>query len=132
VTQTAGIGLSPQGAPQTANGYSLEGLPQYGVTLSGTPDDPVVENHSGRMVIGYDIQSAEINGRPMLSINQILAPSMLPAGIPGGESVYAMGNSPVSLQRAGRVRTMSPGRGPAVRATLRAAVFCGRAVCGAG
>jgi tetratricopeptide (TPR) repeat protein len=115
-----GVGFSPRAVTQTANGYSLEGLPQYGLTLSGTPDDPVVENHSGRVVIGYDIKSSDTNG-PVLSINQILALSVLPAGIPDGESVYVMGNSPVSLPRG--VYTMSPGRGPAVRATLRAVVF---------
>jgi hypothetical protein len=94
---------------RSARVLELEGLPQYGLTLSGIPDDPVVENHSGRVVIGYDIKSADINGSPVLSINQILALSVLPAGIPDGESVYAMGNSPVSLPRAGLVRTMSPG-----------------------
>jgi hypothetical protein len=97
-----GIGFSPQAVTQTANGYSLEGLPQDGVTPNGSPDDPVVENHSGRVVIGYHIQS-NTNG-PVMSINQILAPSVLPSRIPDRESVYAMGNAPVSpdFQRAGR------------------------------
>ena len=45
-------------------GFSpLEGLPQYGVTLSGSPENPVIENHSGRMVIGYVVDTADANGR---------------------------------------------------------------------
>jgi tetratricopeptide (TPR) repeat protein len=121
-----GAGFSPRAATQTANGYSLEGLPQYGLSLSGIPDDPVVENHSGRVVIGYEIQSYDINGRPVLSIGQILAPSVLPAGLPDGKSLYAMGNFPVdsNLQRAmpPQVRGASGG-GPAVRATLTSVIF---------
>jgi hypothetical protein len=86
-----GLGFSPP-----------EGLPQYGVTLSGSPADPVVENHSGRVVISYDIKFADSSG-PASRLNQILAPSLLPAGIPDGGSVYAMGNAPVSppFQRSG-------------------------------
>jgi hypothetical protein len=29
----------------------LDGLPKYGVTLSGSPLNPAIENHSGRTVI---------------------------------------------------------------------------------
>ena len=47
-----GVGFSP-----------LEGLPQYGVTLSGSPENPVIENHSGRTVIGYVVETADANGR---------------------------------------------------------------------
>jgi tetratricopeptide (TPR) repeat protein len=121
-----GIGFSPQAATQTANSYSLEGLPQYGLNLSGSPEDPIIENHSGRVIIGYNIETADANGNQMTSIGQIIAPSVLPAGLPDGKSLYAMGNFPVdaSLQRAGRVQVRgAPGRGPAVRATLTSVVF---------
>jgi len=29
----------------------LDGLPKYGVTLSGSPENPVIENRSGRAII---------------------------------------------------------------------------------
>ena len=32
----------------------LKGLPEYGVTLSGSPEDSVIENHRGGVIIGYD------------------------------------------------------------------------------
>jgi hypothetical protein len=32
---------------------ALQGLPQYGVTLTGTLENPIIGNHSGRVVIGY-------------------------------------------------------------------------------
>ena len=73
-----GIGFSPQAVTQTAVSYSLEGLPQYGVTLSGSPEDPVIENHSGRVIIGYNIETADASGRLMGGIGQIIAPSVLP------------------------------------------------------
>ena len=87
-----GVGFSPQ-AGQVS---SLVGLPQYGVTLSGTPENPIIENHSGRVVIGYDMELSEATGPRMILSAQILAPSMLPAGIPDGEAVYAQGNVPVN------------------------------------
>jgi hypothetical protein len=104
----------------------MVGLPQYGVTLSGTPDDPVIENHSGRVIIGYNIETADANGRLMGGIGQILAPSVLPAGFPDGKSLYAMGNFPVdpNLQRGNRLQVRgAPGSGPAVRATLTCVIF---------
>jgi hypothetical protein len=82
---------------------AMLGMPEYGVTLSGSPDDPVIENHSGRVIIGYNIDTADANGRLVGGIGQILAPSVLPAGVPDGKSLYAMGNFPVdpNLQRGG-------------------------------
>jgi hypothetical protein len=35
-----------------ALGQTLVGLPEYGVTLSGTPADPTIENHSSQTIIG--------------------------------------------------------------------------------
>jgi len=85
-------------------GQTLVGLPEYGVTLSGAVQDPVIENHSGRVIIGYNIDQAYANGRVMSGVGQILAPSVLPAGLPDGKSLYAMGTFPVdpNLQRGGR------------------------------
>ena len=41
---------------------ALQGLPQYGITLSGSPENLVLENLSGRVVIGYDVRLADANG----------------------------------------------------------------------
>lgn len=73
----------------------------------------MIENHAGRMVIGYNLELVDANGRLAASLGQILAPSVLPAGIPDGGSLYAMGNGHVdpAFQSAGRVQTMSPDRG---------------------
>ena len=73
----------------------MVGMPEYGVTLSDSPEGPVIENHSGRVIIGYNIETADANGRLMGGVGQILAPSVLPAGLPDGKSLYAMGNFPV-------------------------------------
>ena len=72
------------------------------------------------------VPAADANGTQMSGIGQIIAPSVLPAGLPDGKSLYAMGNFPVdpNLQRAGRVQVRgAPGRGPAVRATLTSVIF---------
>ena len=102
---------------------AMVGMPEYDVTLSGTPEDPVIENHSGRVIIGYNIETADANGRVMGGIGQILAPGVLPAGLPDGKSLYAMGNFPVdsNLQRGGRV--VNAGARSAVRATLTSLIF---------
>jgi hypothetical protein len=60
---------------------ALQGLPQYGVTLTGTLENPVIENHSGRVVIGYDMRFSDANGRGMALAAQVLATSIQPAGI---------------------------------------------------
>jgi hypothetical protein len=41
----------------------LDGMPEYGVTLSVSLEEPILENHSGRVVIGYDMKLANANGR---------------------------------------------------------------------
>jgi hypothetical protein len=64
----------------------LEGLPEYGVTLSGNVDNPVIENHSGKVVIGYVVKQADQNGRG-LEARLLLAPSGQPEGIPDGGSL---------------------------------------------
>jgi hypothetical protein len=102
----------------------MVGMPEYGVTLSGTPENPVVENHSGRVVIGYFLKSGDTNGRG-LNLNQVVALSVEPAGIPDGGSVYAMGavpvNSTVPMPSPPVVRGV--GQGPIVRATLQSVIF---------
>jgi hypothetical protein len=47
------------GFGQDAN---LVGLPEYGVTLSGTPDNPVMENHSSQTIIGHVFRVYFTNG----------------------------------------------------------------------
>jgi hypothetical protein len=49
--------LRPQGKQQT-----LQGLPEYGVLLTGSPEVPVIVNHSGRAIIGFDLRTYEADG----------------------------------------------------------------------
>ena len=103
---------------------TMVGMPEYNIGLSGTPEDPVIENHSGRVIIGYNIDTADAIGRVMGGVGQILAPSVLPAGLPDGKSLYAMGNFPVdpNLQRGGRAINRGA-LGRVVRATLTCVIF---------
>ena len=82
----------------------MVGMPGYGIALSGTPEHPVIENHSGRVIIGYNIDAADASGHVMGGTGQIPALSVLPAGLPEGKSLHAMINVPVdsNLQRGGR------------------------------
>jgi hypothetical protein len=84
----------------------LDGMPEYGVTLSGSLEEPVLENHSGRVVIGYDMKLANANGREMILSAQIMATSGQPGGIPDGGAIYVHGNVPVTL--AGQVHVLRP------------------------
>lgn len=104
---------------------ALQGLPAYGITLTGTPENPIIENHSGRVVIGYSVKLADANGRGMLLAAQVLAISIQPAGIPDGGAIYAQGNVPVNstVQMASPPRTMIAGQGPIVTAALRSVIF---------
>ena len=104
---------------------ALVGLPEHGVLLTGTPENPVIENRSGRAIIGYKLMKAGQNGHgPKLTF-----PGQ-PAGIPNGGAVYANGNVPVSL--AGQVQALGvfysplladPVQSSIVSATLRCVVF---------
>jgi hypothetical protein len=109
---------------------ALIGLPDYGVTLSGSPEEPVLENHSGRVVIGYDMETAYANGGGVILSAQIMAPSVLPAGIPDGGAIYVHGNVPVGFQGGNRVKTSS--QGPIVTATLHSVIFADGQFVGAG
>jgi hypothetical protein len=114
---------------------ALQGLPEYGVLLTGTPENPVIENRSGRAVIAYTLKKADQNGHGMNPLT-LLAVSGQPAGIPDGGAVYAHLNVPVNLARQMQALGVfySPlltdpiqgplaGRGPIVSATLRCVVF---------
>ena len=112
-------------AAQTTDSNSLEGLPQYGVTLSGSLENPIVENHSGKTVIGYVVKFADANGRGEI-LNQLMAHSpMLPAGIPDGGSLYAKGAVPVNsnARMPSPPQVRSAGQGPIVSVTLKNVVF---------
>jgi hypothetical protein len=74
---------------------ALAGLPEHGVLLTGTPDNPVIENRSGRAVIAYTLKKADQNGHGM-NPPVLLTFSGQPAGIPDGGPVYSHGNVPVS------------------------------------
>jgi hypothetical protein len=106
------------------NDPALLGLPQYGVTLSGSPKNPVVENHSGKTVIGYVVKTADQNGQGTVN-QQLLTLSVQPQGTPDGGAVYVNGavpvNSPGPMASAAQLRV--GGRGPVVRATLQSVVF---------
>jgi hypothetical protein len=102
---------------------ALVGMPEYGVALSGSLEDPVLENHSGRVVIGYDMKLSAANGWVLILPAQIMAHSVLPAGIPDGGAIYVHGNVPVGFQRVARTGARWPGQGLIVRATLRSIVF---------
>ena len=57
----------------------LDGLPKYGVTLSGSPKNPVIENRPGRTVLAYVFKTADQNGHGSI-YQQLLATSVQPAG----------------------------------------------------
>ena len=103
---------------------ALQGLPEYGVLLTGTPQNPVIENHSGRTVIAYVLIAAgQDGGGPVYQI--LLATTMQPAGIPDGGSLYAIGSRPVNptVQMKSPAQMVSPFHGPIVSATLRCVIF---------
>ena len=103
---------------------ALQGLPTYGVTLSGSPENPIIDNHSGKVVIGYDVKLADANGREMVD-NAVMANSVLPAGIPDGGSIYAWGTEPVkpTVPMPSPTQVRFAGQGPIVTATLRSVIF---------
>ena len=65
---------------------TLQGLPEYGVTLSGTPENPVIENRSGRTVIAYVLIAAGQDGGARV-YRILLATTMQPAGTADGGSL---------------------------------------------
>jgi hypothetical protein len=82
--------------PRKRSSLTLQELPpEYGVTLSGSPENPVIENRSGKTVIAYVFVTATRNGYTSLD-QPLLATSMQPAGIPDGGSPYARGAMPVN------------------------------------
>jgi hypothetical protein len=116
----------------------LDGLPEHAVLLTGSPENPVIENHSGRAVIGYVLRPRN---------HMLLAFSAQPAGIPDGGSLYAIGaipvNQPGPMQepafqttslstRNGNVADVSPGKGPIVIATTLRCVVFRRSICRGG
>jgi hypothetical protein len=64
----------------------------------------VVENHSGRVVNAYDVKLVDANGRGIALAAQVLATSMLPAGIPDGAALYTQGMVPVNQPSQCRAR----------------------------
>ena len=103
----------------------LEGLPEYGVTLSGSPENPILENHSGRAVIAYTLVIPEQEGS--LSVHQILLTIHMPDGLPEGGLLRVHGNVlvnpavPVQGPMQSPAREVSPGR--PVTATRQNVVF---------
>jgi hypothetical protein len=55
--------LCALGAMFGQNGPALVGMPELGVTLTGTAEHPEIVNHSGRGILGYVILSRDANGR---------------------------------------------------------------------
>jgi hypothetical protein len=65
------------------NDPALVGLPQHGVTLAGSPKNPVVKNHSGKAMIGYVVKTGDQNGQGTVN-QQLLTLSVQPQGTPDG------------------------------------------------
>ena len=38
------------------------GIPEYGVLLTGSPEVPVIINHSGRAIIGFSMKTYTVDG----------------------------------------------------------------------
>jgi len=96
----------------------LGGLPEHGVLLTGSLENPVIENRSGKTVIAYVFKTADQNGYGQFSA-QLLATSMQPAGIPDGGGIYVRGN-----------RVKPSGEGPIVRAALLNVIFADGQIVG--
>jgi hypothetical protein len=106
-------------------GNHLDVLPEYGVLLTGTLENPVIENHSGRTVIAYTVVIPEQDGS--MSVHQILLTIHMPDGLPDGGLLRVYGNvlvnpaGPVQGPVQSSAREVSPGQ--PVTATLQNVVF---------
>ena len=109
---TAGVLSGAMAVRAQGQQPALQGLPVYGVTLSGSLENPAIENHPGKTVMAYDMKILDVNGRWIVD-NQLMATSMLPAGIADGSSV--------PIEKLVEVRF--GGQGPIVRAALRSVIF---------
>jgi hypothetical protein len=103
---------------------ALQGLPESGVVLTGSPQNPIVENHSGKTVIGFVVKQADQNGRGPV-YRQLLTLSVQPAGIPDGGAVYVQGAVPVNstVGMSLPAQATAVGQGPIVTAILQSVVF---------
>jgi hypothetical protein len=103
----------------------LDGLPEHGVLLTGTLENPVIENHSGRTVIAYTVVIPEQGGS--MSVHQILLTIHMPDGLPDGGLLRIHGNVhlnpavPVQGPMQSPAQQVSPGR--PVSAVLQSVVF---------
>jgi hypothetical protein len=103
---------------------ALVGLPEYGVTLSGNPEDLVIVNHSARAIIAYLLNTVDQRGLRS-SYHIILMLSMQPAEIPDGGSLYAIEATPVNstVPKASQAPLLTPGEAPIVKAVLQNVIF---------
>jgi len=94
------------------NAPSLEGLPGFGVQLTGTPDAPAIVNNSGKLLIGFVVRFQNKAGHGPLYRTLLTLPQS--AGIPSGSSATVSGGAQIA----------SPGQsGPIVKAILDAVIF---------
>lgn len=102
---------------------TLVGLPEYGVTLTGTVQEPVIQNNSGKTIIGHVIRKDYAGGGALTSVNF----SDRGAGeIPPGQfSTKRAMSGVVTAVNGGVQRTQ-----PFVAATLDAVVFADGEVVG--
>lgn len=100
----------------------MVGMPEYSIVLSGSPENPVIVNHSGKAVIGYDVEIMDANGRRS-GVGQIMALSVMPAGIPDGDSAYVVGAAPVNPTVPMPTAARNASLEPIVRAALLSVVF---------
>jgi hypothetical protein len=91
-----GLFFDSVGQAQTGN-PAMVGLPEYSVELSGTSENPIITNHSGKTVIGYVLKFEGKDGRgPAI---KVLLMYPRGAGIaPGAQGVSEVG---VALHRPG-------------------------------
>jgi hypothetical protein len=95
------------------NEPALVGMPELGVTLTGTAEHPEVVNNSGRGILGYVIVSLEANGHgslmPILKTHELRMALLKPA--------------PASGPMATPPRSSFDNGGPTVQAILDAVIF---------
>jgi hypothetical protein len=86
---------------------ALMGLPEFGVHLTGSPAAPILENRSGRAILGHSLISQDAAGHIQVSLRDVSG--QLRSGKLGAPSTHAT----VGVY----------GSGPAVRIKLDAVVF---------
>jgi hypothetical protein len=102
--------LLAQGQQQT-----LQGLPEYGVLLTSSPEVPVIVNHSGRTIIGLSMSTYMVNGGRGPAASLLLVSSRSAAIADGAQ--YQPGDLRIPAGATG------PSLSPIVKAVLDGILF---------